>query len=1043
MKKILLTMLGVAGILCSTSCSDEEIVSNVEGDAMVQFTVELSDGSDASRAISDGQTVDKLYYEVFTRVKNAAGEDVWTSMPNLKDSTALIAGTTETGGRKYANVSLALVKGQAYDVVFWASKAGVYNTTNLRTITVAGKGSPANDERKDAFTEVYTTAKVTGPIKETIELTRPFAQVNFGTLDVEAAKKAGITFSESQIVVSNAATTYDALSKQANENGGEQTFVWANVPDMAKEALVVSETTYEYLATAYVLVPGDDTQKLSDLKMEIKTGLNEIITLSVPNAPVQRNYRTNVLGNLLTNTADFNIVVDPIYKGDNVIMEEDVNSNESLEAALRKNEEHIVINLSEMGRSEKSEYVVNVGAWQEQYYFGGEKTKTIKINGNGHKINFKHNNGDWNYIRCVNDATKWIINDVELTNSGENDGPWNRHDIRFYNAVELNEVTSDKAIAVLKDAVLNKVNITEDTGVYALWITAEGQTVTVKNSNITALNGGRGIAIKDQYVDAPAKVKLNVENTTFKTAEKAAILVTSTAGAEITFSGNDISGVKADGINAVWIDEARADYADLVTVEGATVIVEPDENTVNPFEIEGNTVNVPAGTYSFPTKVAKGVTIVCEEGTVFSGTSSLNINGATVEGATFSNTEGRTVTGTINGTFKNCTFTGSNALRYCYAGETTLFEDCVFDGTVYGVHFDGGSNPVTLRRCTLSGFNAFGSAIELLTLEDCTFKSTGKSGYNGANLWGATKLINTKFEFDGKASTEWIGVNAADSKKIEFENCEVPEGKILFEYMSNYASGDKVTVDGVEYVLAEDAEGLTAALKGDVKNIYLTEGEVLEGTFSLSSEKTIFSAPSNKATIKGRVNISSYGDGSLFENVKFAINDDSKVKNSFTGNQYKYPGIVVIYAAATKFEGCEFASDIATGVCGINYGAHAANKMLEVNNCKFEGDYYAVRTRTLFSVTNSEFNVHTDQGKLAAVWTWGNGNDFQSKVVFKNNKNTNTNKIYGVQLTSTTFPYNDMLVDVQGNTNFEELSSSVNSACTFENVTFAEGSETF
>ncbi|MBQ7941366.1 MAG: hypothetical protein IJ328_03030, partial [Muribaculaceae bacterium] len=89
---------------------------------------------------------------------------------------------------------------------------------------------------------------------------------------------------------------------------------WAsNVDNIAKENLTVNGENYKYLATAYVLVPGGDTQQLSDLTMEIKTGLNENITLNVPNAPVQRNYRTNVLGNLLTNQAEFTVVVDPIY----------------------------------------------------------------------------------------------------------------------------------------------------------------------------------------------------------------------------------------------------------------------------------------------------------------------------------------------------------------------------------------------------------------------------------------------------------------------------------------------------------------------------------------------------------------------------------------------------------------------------------------------------------------------------------------------------------------------------------------------------------
>jgi uncharacterized protein YjbI with pentapeptide repeats len=187
---------------------------------------------------------------------------------------------------------------------------------------------------------------------------------------------------------------------------------------------------------------------------------------------------------------------------------------------------------------------------------------------------------------------------------------------------------------------------------------------------------------------------------------------------------------------------------------------------------ENATVNVAAGDYTFPSSVAAGVTINCEEGTVFTGTSSLNINGATVIGAEFKNENSTAVSGTINGTFKNCTFTGSNALRGCYAGETVVFENCVFDGDVYSVHFDGGANDAIFRNCVFSGFNAFGAALTQLTLDGCTFVGNGKSGYNGANLWGSTTLKDCEFTFDGTTANEWIDCIGAD-KAYSFVNCTI------------------------------------------------------------------------------------------------------------------------------------------------------------------------------------------------------------------------------------------------------------------------------
>ena len=109
------------------------------------------------------------------------------------------------------------------------------------------------------------------------------------------------------------------------------------------------------------------------------------------------------------------------------------------------------------------------------------------------------------------------------------------------------------------------VEINETHDYYALWIEAKGQNVVI---NGLTVNSGRGIKIDEQYLDSPTKVTLNVSNADFNIKKKAAILVKSAAGADITLSTIDISGVVADQINAVWVDGDSADSYDLVTVTG-------------------------------------------------------------------------------------------------------------------------------------------------------------------------------------------------------------------------------------------------------------------------------------------------------------------------------------------------------------------------------------------------------------------------------------------------------------------------------------------
>ena len=242
---------------------------------------------------------------------------------------------------------------------------------------------------------------------------------------------------------------------------------------------------------------------------------------------------------------------------------------------------------------------------------------------------------------------------------------------------------------------------------------------------------------------------------------------------------------------------------------------------------------------------------------------------------------------------------------------------------------------------------------------------------------------------------------------------------------------------------ADDFKSLLAAGKPE---IILMPGEY-KGAFKPIAPATIKSYdPANKAVIGGRID---FNKDCYVENIKFEADTESIVNNVFPGAQYKYPSTANIYAAGVTFEGCEFKTSLALGVCGINYGEHMAGKPLKVNNCSFVGDFYAIRSRTLFEITNSTFDTYTEAGILAAVFTWGNGEagtkgtSGATSVVFTGNTNANANAIRGVQLSSTTFNYCHINYNVQGNDNFMVLADCVNPACDFEGKTFAAGSETF
>ena len=233
--------------------------------------------------------------------------------------------------------------------------------------------------------------------------------------------------------------------------------------------------------------------------------------------------------------------------------------------------DNLTANVEEINVVLCGDLTYDVAAWENDA-MGTDITKVVTIDLNGKTLTFNHTNSDWNNI--VTNGAKLVIKKGHLTNTGYNNGPWNRHDINFACPVELVNVTSDKAFAFKSDATLTDVTIadanTSDT--YAIWVQPKGQTIILDGCTIDMLEctDGRGLKIDNQYLSAAdeAKVTLKVSDTVFKTEEKAAIVVKSNVGADIILNNVDITGVAADHYNHVWVDSASAAYGDLVTVTG-------------------------------------------------------------------------------------------------------------------------------------------------------------------------------------------------------------------------------------------------------------------------------------------------------------------------------------------------------------------------------------------------------------------------------------------------------------------------------------------
>ncbi len=298
MKKFLFLGAIAAMLLGTASCSND--MEPAMGDNTVQFTIELPGAID-SRAIADGLTANKLTVAVY--------DEEGHELPDIRVNKDIPHQTT---------VTFQLVKGQKYSFAFWAQAEGApytFDTAN-QTVNVSYTDAKSNDEKRDAFYAYRADLTVTGPMTETIYLHRPFAQLNYGASDYAEAIKAGVKATKSAVTVNHAATSFNLAT---GDTDGDQavTFTQELLPNEIKtdgdpnpDKLVVEETQYDWMAMNYFLVPSNEAVITTNLKLYEEGATDPVRDLTVYSVPVEKNHRTNIVGNLFTEDVNFNIIID-------------------------------------------------------------------------------------------------------------------------------------------------------------------------------------------------------------------------------------------------------------------------------------------------------------------------------------------------------------------------------------------------------------------------------------------------------------------------------------------------------------------------------------------------------------------------------------------------------------------------------------------------------------------------------------------------------------------------------------------------------------
>lgn len=285
MKNLIYLLLAMP--LLFTSCSKDEGMASEET-VQVSFSTELPKRI-GTRAGTTDLNVNKVVCAVFED-----GEEITTLRYEIeiKEGEDIV-------------FAPRLIKGRTYDVVFWAMKDNNYDVNDMTAITRAS----AAESDFDAFTE-SVKVEVTGSKSETVTLKRPLAQLNLGVTQddwnaVASDKTFGMT-PQKMVITLTGKDTFNALTGATTGEDKEITYTL----DVSGEDLVAGDETYKSIAMCYVYP--DEGQENIDITYTIYDQDNDVIRedVTIQNIPLENNYRTNVVGGLLTGTITYTITFE-------------------------------------------------------------------------------------------------------------------------------------------------------------------------------------------------------------------------------------------------------------------------------------------------------------------------------------------------------------------------------------------------------------------------------------------------------------------------------------------------------------------------------------------------------------------------------------------------------------------------------------------------------------------------------------------------------------------------------------------------------------
>ncbi|MBQ2423532.1 MAG: hypothetical protein II262_01910, partial [Alistipes sp.] len=819
MKNIFRFLMAAAVMFGAVACSQSDEIQEVVGGEEVVSVLSLELEDLGTRLAGDAGKIDKVAWGIYDEAGNF-----------LAPHSSANKGVAKFEGGK-AEIEVRLFTGKVYDLVFFAycSANEAYSIDwGARQLNVSYKVNEqqqndlANLEARDAFFHIENRF-VAGPNK-TFTLKRPFAQLNAGQ-SLEDYDNMQLT--QNCIIKSQLTTeAYAAMDLKTGKVIGEKVPVVLDMnkvidlnEDGANDHLLVGKepnvTEYKHLAMNYLLV---DEKELVDVKLNLLGNEGTNFEREYFNVPLQRNYRTNILGSLISEPSLFTIVIDAKFDGDHTAaVDPETSALEGILAPLYNQETaHVALQQNvtwTTGASHGSTPLIPADSKLKELVIEGTNITrdgvqpTITFIGqgvgpvraaNGGKIIFRN-------VKIVDksvsyDEGAWELGYLEMAGN-----------LEFENCTFVNAVMLDGGNAIFKKCHLNS----NDGNQYAAWVSggnAYFRTCTFE--------GARGIKVHEAYGSEVAKVVVN--NCDFTLTKKPGLALGDlNAETAITIKNSTFSTQAGD--QGLYIYETDTDVAtfDLNLYNNTIVLKEPvsaDSEalaTLLRSNIQG-VINVEAD--------ATAVMEYCE---MLDGTdATINMNGAKITSGTPEH-YGYIANGDVNLTINNADINANGGGIAVVKGAKVVFSGNVYVDTAstsgrYVFYTEGVGSELTINGGNFSWDpkdntrRAYVYASEGTTvyIKGGTFgKASTRSGYT-AGILGTGDVIITggTFGFDPSA---WVAPGYKAVKNGTIWTIEDVSVKSVAELDAAIKNGETtIYIGSGEYNIPASAKGKTLELIG-------------------------------------------------------------------------------------------------------------------------------------------------------------------------------------------------------------------------------------